>query len=79
MFVGALAALITHMGLSHGHDYGFNVQCAIDGCPASYRIHNSFAKHVRRVHRGALEEPPAPGPDAANGPNQVGIPTFEVR
>lgn len=52
-----LSSLLTHYNSEHyrcHEERNFNIRCQIDGCTKEYSKVNSFAKHVRTVHRQFL-------------------------
>ena len=52
-----LSSLLTHYNSEHYRchkERSFNICCQIDGCTKTYSKVNSFAKHVRAVHRQFL-------------------------
>ena len=49
-----LKGVIRHIGLVHSHEANFRITCGIDGCTRTYRIFDSYRKHVYVKHRAAL-------------------------
>lgn len=51
-----LRILLRHYNNIHANEPNFRVVCGIDKCPATFRVFNSFYKHVLRYHKESYDE-----------------------